>query len=390
MSHTNDLPVAVEEDDVDREAHEERVHGRSGVDQHAGARLEAGAPEQAAHPGERATGDLAALADEPTVGGAHGCRADASHRAPYDTQPMRAIVTGGAGFIGSHLVDALVACGTEAHVVDDLTTGSRENVSPEAELHELDIREEALERLAARLGPDVVFHLAAQADVGTSVERPAFDAQVNVVGTVRVLEAARAAGARVVFASTGGAIYGECERPAREDDEPEPLSPYAASKLAAEGYLATWSRLYGDTHITCRLANVYGPRQLPKLEGGVVAIFLDRLRDGGEIEIFGDGEQTRDFVFVGDVVEALLAAASAPRGGVYNVGTGLATSVVDLYRLCTETAGVDQEPCFSPERPGDVRHSVLDASHAGRELGWRAGTTLAEGLAQTWASVRPR
>jgi UDP-glucose 4-epimerase len=301
---------------------------------------------------------------------------------------MRAIVTGGAGFIGSHLVDALIARETEVHVVDNLATGSRENVPSAAELHELDIRDEALEQLVPRLEPQVVFHLAAQADVGTSVERPTFDAEVNAVGTVRVLEAARAAGARVVFASTGGAIYGECERPAREDDEPRPLSPYAASKLAGEGYLATWNRLYGGSHVACRLGNVYGPRQLPTLEGGVVAIFLDRLRDGGEVAIFGDGNQTRDFVFVGDVAEALLAAASPSRGGVYNVGTGVATSVVDLYGLCAETAGVEQQPSFSPERPGDVRHSVLDASLAGRELEWRAATTLADGLAQTWAAVR--
>src|SRR5262249_42603645 len=213
---------------------------------------------------------------------------------------MRAMVTGGAGFIGSHLVDALLARGDEVHVVDDLSTGSRENLAAAATLHELDIRDEALHELGARVRPQVVFHLAAQADVGTSVERPVFDAEVNVVGTVRLLEAARAVDARVVFASSGGAIYGECERPAREDDDPQPLSPYAASKFAGEQYLATWNRLYGFGHVACRLANVYGPRQLPTLEGGVIAIFLDRLRDGQETEIFGDGNQTRDFVYVGD------------------------------------------------------------------------------------------
>src|SRR5205807_7078168 len=177
-----------------------------------------------------------------------------------------------------------LARGDDVHVVDDLSTGRRENLAAGAELHELDIRDPVVESLGAEIRPDVVFHLAAQADVGTSVERPAFDAEVNVVGTVRVLEAARAVGARVVFASTGGAIYGECERPAREEDEPRPVSPYAASKLAGEGYLATWNRLHGAEHTTCRLANVYGPRQLPTLEGGVVSIFLDRLRDGREAE----------------------------------------------------------------------------------------------------------
>ena len=300
---------------------------------------------------------------------------------------MRALVTGGAGFIGSHLVDALLARGDEVHVVDNLTTGSRENLDDAAELHELDIRDESFEQVAGKLEPEVVFHLAAQADVGTSVERPAFDAEVNVVGTVRVLEAARAGGARVVFTSSGGAIYGECERPAREDDDPQPLSPYAASKLAGEEYLATWNRLYGAGHVTCRLANVYGPRQQPTLEGGVVAVFLDRLRDGRETEVFGDGDQTRDFVYVEDVVEALLAAGASSSGGaVYNVGSGVATTVLELHRLCAETAGVEQEPRFGAGRPGDLRRSVIDPSRAARELDWRARTTLGAGLAKTWAA----
>jgi UDP-glucose 4-epimerase len=300
---------------------------------------------------------------------------------------MRTIVTGGAGFIGSHLVDALLDRGDEVHVVDNLTTGSRGNLDSAATLHELDIRDEALEQLVAKLRTEVVFHLAAQADVGTSVERPAFDADVNVVGTVRVLEAARVSGARVVFTSSGGAVYGECDRPAREDDEPRPLSPYAASKLAGEGYLATWNRLYGAGHVSCRLANVYGPRQLPTLEGGVVAIFLDRLRDGRETEIFGDGSQTRDFVYVGDVARALIAAAAAPSGGVYNVGTGAATAILELHRSCAEVAGVEREPIFGAARRGDLRHSVIDASRAAGELGWRAGKTLSEGLAETWSTV---
>ena len=297
---------------------------------------------------------------------------------------LRAIVTGGAGFIGSHLVDALIARSAEVHVVDNLATGSRENLPAGAELHELDVRDAALEELAGRLRPQVVFHLAAQADVRTSVERPAFDADVNVVGTVRLLEAARAAKARVVFTSTGGAIYGECEQAAREQDPPHPLSPYAASKLAGEGYLATWNRLYGSGHVTCRLANVYGPRQRPTLEGGVVAIFLDRFRNGREAEIFGDGSQTRDFVFVADVVQGLLAAASAPADGVYNIGTGVGSSVLELHRVCAQTAGVEMQPRFAPERPGDLRRSVLDVSLAAEALGWRAETQLGDGVARTW------
>jgi len=303
---------------------------------------------------------------------------------------MRAIVTGGAGFIGSHVVEALVARGDEVHVVDDLSTGRRENVAAAAELHELDVRDEGLAQLVPELGPEVVFHLAAQADVGTSVARPTFDAEVNVVGTVTVLEAARAAGARVVLASTGGAIYGECERPAREEDEPSPLSPYATSKLSAEAYLATWNRLYGTGHVACRLANVYGPRQLPGLEGGVVASFFDRLRDGRETEIYGDGEQTRDFVYVGDVVEAFLAAAATSGGGIYNVGTGTETSIRELHRLCAETAGREQEARFRESRAGDVRHSILDPTRAERALGWRARTALADGLALTWSRTETR
>jgi len=300
---------------------------------------------------------------------------------------MRAIVTGGAGFIGSHVADALLARGETVHVVDDLSSGKREHVPQGAELHELDIRGDTLAGVVVDVRPDVVFHLAAQADVGTSVERPAFDADVNVLGTIQVLEAARAVGARVVFSSTGGAIYGECERPAREDDERRPLSPYATSKLAGEEYLATWNRLYGTSHVACRLANVYGPRQRPSLEGGVVAIFLHRLGAGEEVDIFGDGNQTRDFVYVGDVVEALLAAAAAHGDGIFNIGSGVETSVIDLYGLCARVSGVDRPPRFAPERPGDLRRSILDPSRSGRKLGWQAKTSVAEGVARTWDCV---
>jgi UDP-glucose 4-epimerase len=303
---------------------------------------------------------------------------------------MRALVTGGAGFIGSHLVDALLARGDEVHVVDDLSTGSRGNLPPAATLHEIDVRDEALERVAGELGPEVVFHLAAQTDVRTSVERPGLDAEVNVIGTVRVLEAARARGARVVFTSSGGAIYGECDRPAREDDAARPLSPYGASKFAGEQYLATWNRLYGAAHAACRLANVYGPRQLPTLEGGVIAIFLDRLRDGQETRIFGDGNQTRDFVFVDDVVRALIAAAASSGGGVYNIGSGVATTIGELHRMCGEIAGVEREPRYEAARPGDLRHSVIDPSSAARVLNWHADTTVAGGLAKTWTAVSAR
>jgi UDP-glucose 4-epimerase len=297
---------------------------------------------------------------------------------------MRALVTGGAGFIGSHVVDALLARGDEVHVVDNLATGSHANLAAGAELHELDIRDPAVEALGAELRPDVVLHLAAQADVGTSVERPVYDAEVNVIGTVHVLEAARAAGARVVFTSSGGAIYGECDEPATEEHARLPLSPYAISKLAGEEYIAGWNRLHGTSHVVLRLANVYGPRQIPELEGGVVAIFLDRLARGETCTIFGDGAQVRDFVHVSDVAAAFLRAAETGTG-TYNVGTGVATTVADLYRACATAAGVDAEPNFAEARPGDLRRSVIDASRAQRELGWRAETPLPDGIARTLA-----
>ena len=295
---------------------------------------------------------------------------------------MRAAVTGGAGFIGSHVVDALVERGDEVHVVDNLATGRRENLNPGATLHEQDIRD-SLGSLFDEFEPELVVHLAAQADVGTSVEQPVLDAQVNVLGTLNVLEASRPHGAQVVFSSTGGAIYGECERPAREDDERRPLSPYGTAKLAAEEYLATWNRLHGTRHVALRFANVYGPRQLAKLEGGVVAIFTDRLRAGEPVTIFGDGEQTRDYVYVGDVVRAVLAAIGRD-GGVYNVGTGAETSVNELFEQCRRVAGVDADASHAAARAGDVLHSVLDVSRSERELGWRPETPLAEGLRLTW------
>jgi len=299
---------------------------------------------------------------------------------------MRAVVTGGAGFIGSHLVDTLAERGDEVHVVDSFATGRRENVDGRATVHERDVRE-PLEELFADVRPECVFHLAAQADVGTSVEQPQLDAEVNVLGTLRVLEAARPHGAVVVFTSTGGAIYGECAEPAQEDARREPLSPYGTSKLCGEEYLATWNRLHGTRHVALRLANVYGPRQLAKLEGGVVAIFMDRLRAGEPGTIFGDGGQERDFVYVADVVAALLAAAGAAEPGTYNVGTGVATSVNELWRLCAGAAGGGADPLHAAPRPGDLRRSVLDASRARAALGWEPQTPLDQGIRETWAQT---
>jgi UDP-glucose 4-epimerase len=298
---------------------------------------------------------------------------------------MRAIVTGGAGFIGSHVVDALLARGHDVHALDDLSKGTRERVAASAELHVADIR--APDEVFDAVKPEAVFHLAAQADVRASVEHPDVDADVNVVGTARILEAARRHGAKIVFSSTGGAIYGECDGPAPETAPRQPLAPYGTSKLCGEEYLATWNRLYGTKHVSLRFGNVYGPRQEPHGEAGVVAIFMGLLHDGGTPTIFGDGSQTRDYVFVEDVVRAMLLAFDHDGGGVYNVGTGTETSVLDLYAAIQEVSGARQEPELAAARLGELQRSVLDPSLAGRDLGWQAERALLDGLAETWSWV---
>jgi UDP-glucose 4-epimerase len=292
---------------------------------------------------------------------------------------VRAVVTGGAGFIGSNLVDALVERGDEVVVVDDLSSGRREFVNPEATFVEGDIR-----KGIDATGATVVFHLGAQSDVQTSVRRPDHDAAVNVVGTVKVLEAAQEAGAQIVFSSTGGAIYGECTEPATESSPRRPMAPYGIAKLCGEEYLHGWNRIHGTNHVVLRFGNVFGPRQDSSLEGGVVSIFLERFARGDETVIFGDGLQSRDFVYVGDVVDALLAAVGH-EGDTFNVGTGADTTVAELHRLCAGVAGVDAEPRFEAARLGDVRRSALDVSHAANGLGWHARVPLEDGLRRTWA-----
>jgi UDP-glucose 4-epimerase len=298
---------------------------------------------------------------------------------------MRAIVTGGAGFIGSHVAEALVGRGDDVHVLDDLSKGKPQNLPAGATLHVADVRRP--DDVFDAVRPKLVLHLAAQADVRTSVEHPDHDAEVNVLGTLRVLEAARRHDAQVVFASTGGAIYGECAGPAPETAERRPLAPYGTSKLCGEEYLATWNRLYATNHVSLRFGNVYGPRQEPHGEAGVVAIFLGLLRTGGTPKIYGDGRQTRDYVYVGDVVAAVLAAAGH-NGGVFNVGTGEETSVLELYGAIQRASGVEREPSFVEARLGELERSVLDVTLAAHELGWRPQTSLADGLAQTWAWIQ--
>jgi UDP-glucose 4-epimerase len=310
---------------------------------------------------------------------------------------MRALVTGGAGFIGSNLVDALLARGDEVTVLDDLSTGRRENLDGAlaggAALIENDIRDgEAVTAHATERRPEVVFHLAAQIDVRKSIADPAFDASVNVGGTANVLEAARTAGTgRVVFVSTGGAIYGEGAGktlPLDEGAAVEPLSPYGQSTFAAEGYLALYERLYGLSGVSLRLGNVYGPRQDPLGEAGVIAIFCGRLQAGGRPTVYGNGKQTRDYIYVGDVVAAALAAAEGDFSGPVNIGTGVETDVLKLARLLAEIGGAEGfEPELAPPRAGEVERISIDPGRAERELGWRAETSLEEGLRLTLDSL---
>jgi UDP-glucose 4-epimerase len=312
---------------------------------------------------------------------------------------MRALVTGGAGFIGSTLVDRLLAEGHAVDVVDDLSTGSLSNLSEaratpgyELSFHKLDIREQAVVDLVAHRRPEVVFHLAAQADVRVSVERPVFDAEVNLIGTLNVLEGARVAGARkVVFAASGGTLYGEPDKlPVPESHPQRPLSPYGVSKKAACDYLAAYRELHGIEYTALALANVYGPRQDPHGEAGVVAIFAGRLLSGEPCTVFGDGNQTRDFVYVDDVVDAFARAASKGSGLLMNIGTGAETSVNLLYDTMAAEAGVSTRPLHAPARAGELARSSLDPTRAGIHLGWKAWTTLSEGSAEVlrWFAAR--
>jgi UDP-glucose 4-epimerase len=308
---------------------------------------------------------------------------------------MKAFVTGGAGFIGSNLVDALVQRGDDVEVLDDLSTGRRPNLegalAAGAVLHEADLRDgERVSELVAAAAPEVIFHLGAQIDVRRAVADPRLDSDINVGGTISVLEAARRAGVRrVVNSSTGGAIYGDAASiPTAEDYPPAPMAPYGQSKHAAEGYCGLYHRLHGVSTVSLRYANVYGPRQDPHGEGGVVAIFCGKLVEGGTPVAFGDGLQTRDYVFVGDVVSANLAAAASDWVGSCNVGTGTETSVIGLADALRGLG--DGHPFaleHAPERPGEVIRSAVDPRLAREVLGWHAQVPLGEGLRRTLAWV---
>ncbi|MGI8758235.1 MAG: NAD-dependent epimerase/dehydratase family protein [Acidimicrobiales bacterium] len=314
---------------------------------------------------------------------------------------MRACVTGGAGFIGSTLVDRLLAEGHAVDVIDDLSTGSLANLADaradrghELRVHQLDIRSPELVELLVRRQPEVVFHLAAQADVRVSVARPAYDAGINIVGSLNVLEGARSAGTRkVVFASSGGTIYGDPDPsvlPVTEGHPQQPVSPYGVAKKAVGDYLHAYRVLHGLEFAALALANVYGPRQDPHGEAGVVAIFAGRLLAAEPCTIFGDGRQTRDFVYVDDVVDAFVRAAGRGSGVLCNIGTATETSVLRLYEVMAAAAGSGAAPVFAPARPGELNRSALDPSRARLHLGWAPWTTLEDGAAAVlaWFAAR--
>ena len=303
---------------------------------------------------------------------------------------MKILVTGGAGFVGSHVVDRCVEAGHGVAVVDDLSSGLRQQVNVAARLHVVDIRTPALDDVFRGEAPEAVVHLAAQASVGRSVANPQLDAEINVLGSLNLLECARRAGTRrFVYISTGGAGYGDTDVvPTPESHPTRPVSPYGTSKVAAELYLGCWEALHGLSGVVLRLANIYGPRQNPHGEAGVIAIFTDRLLRGEPCIINGDGLQTRDYVYVGDVAEAALRALERPQvTGPVNIGTGVETTVVALFEALRAAFG-HGESRHGPARPGEQRRSLLDASRARQVLGWTARVGLDEGLRRTVAAAR--
>ncbi|MGB8992372.1 MAG: NAD-dependent epimerase/dehydratase family protein [Desulfobaccales bacterium] len=306
------------------------------------------------------------------------------------TAPKRILVTGGAGFIASHVADRLVAAGHEVAVVDNLSTGKRQYVPAAAQFYPYDIKAPETADLIGRWRPQVIVHHAAQMSVQVSMSNPLLDARENILGSLNLLAAAaRAQVEKIIFASTGGAIYGdEAPLPAREEDPALPAAPYGIAKLAVEHYLRFFQREHGIIPIALRYANVYGPRQNGQGEAGVVAIFIEKFLAGQQPRINGDGLQTRDFVFVTDIVAANLLALDHPQPGVFNIGTGRETDILTIYLELQKLMGSPLGPVHGPAKPGEQRRSALDATRAARELGWQPQVSLHEGLAQTVAAFR--
>jgi|HubBroStandDraft_1064217.scaffolds.fasta_scaffold150045_1 UDP-glucose 4-epimerase len=295
---------------------------------------------------------------------------------------MRVVVTGGAGFIGSHVTDAFLARGDDLAVIDDLSAGHLGRLDDRVSLHKVSVTDaDSLNEVIGAIKPELICHLAAQIDVRASVGHPAADAQANVIGTINVLEAARGVDARVLLCSTGGALYGrDAPIPSLEDVLPLPESPYGIAKHCAEQYVGLYNRLHQASHTVLRLANVYGPRQDPSGESGVVPIFCSQILGGIRPTIFGDGRQTRDLVYVGDAVAAFIAAADQHMPGTWNIGTGVEVSVIELANVIGDVTGNPVEPLFAPARPGELQRSALAVERARRDLGWQAKTGLADGI----------
>jgi UDP-glucose 4-epimerase len=305
---------------------------------------------------------------------------------------MRILVTGGAGFIASHVADAFIAAGHQVSIIDDLSGGKRENVNPKATFHHVDVQDPAAAEIIRRERPEVLCHHAAQMDVRRSVADPVFDARVNVLGLLNLLETGRQHGLkRVLFASTGGAIYGEQEvYPAPETHKTEPVSPYGITKLASERYLFFYHVAYGISYVALRYANVYGPRQNPHGEAGVVAIFAEKFLRGEQPIINGDGTQTRDYVYIGDLVRANLAALTADFSGAVNLGTGVETDVNTIFRHLRRLCGSPADERHGPAKPGEQQRSSIDSALAQRVLGWRPEMGLEDGLRATVEFFRQR
>ncbi len=298
---------------------------------------------------------------------------------------MEILVTGGAGFIGSHLVDRLIALGHKVVIIDNLTTGKRTNINPKAQFYEMDINDKELTQVFEKYKPEYLFHLAAQVDVRKSVKDPMYDARTNIMGTINLLSlCSEFRVKKFIFSSSGGVIYGDTKEPAVEENPPQPISPYGVAKLAGEGYVKCFGEWEALDYTVLRYANVYGLRQDPKGEAGVVSIFIGQLLHGEKSILYGHGKLERDYVFVDDVVEANIACFKKGSRAIYNIGTGITTSVNELHKLISAISEKENEKEVAPKRPGELERNVLNIERAKKELKWEPKVTLDDGLRKTY------